>query len=104
MIPSWRQWYVGARAPTRAVASAVALPPRLAPEGSANDWARFLARPAEYWDHRQATPGGERALSIVAHICGPAVLHSQPDHWCNLKRGGVSTLCVMAELSHEHRG
>lgn len=29
-----------------------ALPPRLAPTSTANDWGRLLARPTEYWDHR----------------------------------------------------
>lgn len=29
-----------------------ALPPLLAPESTANDWFRFLAKPCEYWDHR----------------------------------------------------
>lgn len=29
-----------------------ALPPLLAPESTANNWFRFLAKPSEYWDHR----------------------------------------------------
>lgn len=28
------------------------MPPHLAPESTANDWFRFLAKPGEYWDHR----------------------------------------------------
>lgn len=38
----------------RAYKRVAALPPLLAPESTANDWFRFLAKPSEYWDHRQA--------------------------------------------------
>lgn len=36
----------------RVYKNVAALPPLLAPDSTANDWFRFLAKPGEYWDHR----------------------------------------------------